>query len=136
MTSKCLERKHNLSLMSNKLMKLVDLGEPTSFLDHVYVGCIQRECKPKHVSLRNTENVRITNFCGEQQFSGCEEPHAKTVMWSCDVEGHAKKCVEQYCEVANMNTEQLCKGSTPCLDDHNFNKEELETVGELSKVCS
>ena len=82
------------------------------------------------------KDVRITIFCGEQQFSVCEEPHAKTVAWSCDVEGHAKKCVEQYCEVANMKTEQLCKGSTPCLDDHNLKKEELETVGEWSKVCS
>ena len=26
-------------------MKDVDLGEPTSFLDHVYLGCIQRECE-------------------------------------------------------------------------------------------
>ena len=25
-------------------MKGVDLGEPTSFLDHVYLGCTQREC--------------------------------------------------------------------------------------------
>ena len=27
------------------LMKDVDLGEPTSFLDHVYLDCTQRECK-------------------------------------------------------------------------------------------
>ena len=27
------------------LMKDVDLEEPTSFLDHVYLGCTQRECK-------------------------------------------------------------------------------------------
>ena len=26
-------------------MKNVDLDEPTSFLDHVYLGCSQRECK-------------------------------------------------------------------------------------------
>ena len=26
-------------------MKDVDLGEPTSFLDHVYSGCTQRECQ-------------------------------------------------------------------------------------------
>ena len=25
-------------------MKLVDLDEPTSFLDHVCLGCTQREC--------------------------------------------------------------------------------------------
>ena len=28
------------------LMNNVDIGEPTSFLDHVYLGCTQRECKP------------------------------------------------------------------------------------------
>ena len=35
-----------------------------------------------------------------------------------------------------LRTEQKCKVSTPCLGDHNFKKEELEAVGELSKVCS
>ena len=32
--------------------------------------------------------------------------------------------------------EQLYEISKPRLDDHQFKKEELETVGELSKVCS
>ena len=36
----------------------------------------------------------------------------------------------------NKKTEHLYKVSTPCLDDHNFKKEELETVGEMSQVCS
>ena len=31
---------------------------------------------------------------------------------------------------------QLYTVSTPCLDDHNFKEEELETVGDLAKVCS
>ena len=31
--------------MWRKLMKNVDLDEPTSFLDHVYLGCTERECK-------------------------------------------------------------------------------------------
>ena len=26
-------------------MRDVDLGEPTSFLDHAYLGCTERECK-------------------------------------------------------------------------------------------
>ena len=30
-------------------MKLVDLGEPPSFLDHVYLGCTQREYKPNEI---------------------------------------------------------------------------------------
>ena len=50
--------------------------------------------------------------------------------------GHAKKCVERYCELANKTTQQLYKVSTPCIDDHHFKEEELESVGELSKRFS
>ena len=52
------------------------------------------------------------------------------------MEGHAKKCVERYCELANKTTQQLYKVLTPCIDDHHFKEEELKSVGELSKVCS
>ena len=52
------------------------------------------------------------------------------------MEGHAKKCVERYCELTNRTTQQLYKVSTPCIDDHHFKEEELKSVGELSKVCS
>ena len=47
-----------------------------------------------------------------------------------------KSASKRYCELANKKTEQLYTVSTLCLDDHNFKKEELETVGELSDVCS
>ena len=43
---------------------------------------------------------------------------------------------KDFCELANEKDEHLYKVSTPCLDDHHFKKEELETVGELPKVCS
>ena len=56
--------------------------------------------------------------------------------WSYDMEGHAKKCLERYCELANKTTQQLYKVSSPCLDDHLSKEEELKSVGELSKVCS
>ena len=57
-------------------------------------------------------------------------------LWSFGMEGHAKKCVERFCELANKTTQQLYKVSTPCIDDHHFNEEELKSVGELSHVCS
>ena len=50
------------------------------------------------------------------------------------MEGHAKKCVEGYCELANKTTQQLYKVSTPCIDDHHFKEEEMKSVGELSQV--
>ena len=52
------------------------------------------------------------------------------------MEGHAKKCVERYSELANKRTEQLDKVATPCTDDHQFKEEEMGSVGELSTVCS
>ena len=56
--------------------------------------------------------------------------------WSYDMEGHAKKCVERYCELANKTIQQFNKVSTPCIDDHQFKEEEMKSLGELSKVCS
>ena len=41
---------------------------------------------------------------------------------SYDMEGHAKKCVERNCELANKTTQQLYKVSTPCIDDHHFKR--------------
>ena len=38
-------KKENLDPMWKVLNKEVDLGEPTSFLDHVYLGCTQRQCE-------------------------------------------------------------------------------------------
>ena len=52
------------------------------------------------------------------------------------MEGLLIKCVERYFELANKNVEQLYKVSHPCLDDHQCKQEELESVVELSEVCS
>ena len=38
-------KKQNIDPMWKVLNKEVDLGEPTSFLDHVYLGCTQRQCQ-------------------------------------------------------------------------------------------
>ena len=38
-------KKRNIDPMWEVLNKEVDLGEPTSFFDHVYLGCTQRQCE-------------------------------------------------------------------------------------------
>ena len=38
-------KKQNINPMWKVLNKEVDFGEPTSFLDHVYLGCTQRQCE-------------------------------------------------------------------------------------------
>ena len=119
-------------------MKEVDLGEPTSFLDHVYLGCTQRERETSKDIVDNYRDMfesRISAGATEKlPCSGRLDSNIST--WSYDLEGHAKKFVERYCELANRTTQQLYKVATPCLDDHQFKDEELGAVGELSKVCS
>ena len=83
----------------------------------------------------NTVKCSTHEFLLEQlkNYQG-EKPHAKTVPWSYDMEEHAQKCVERFCELTNKKTEQLYNASNPCLDDRQFKKEELESVGDLSEV--
>ena len=40
-------KKQNITPMWKVLNKEVDLGEPTSFFDHVYLGCTQRQCEKR-----------------------------------------------------------------------------------------
>ena len=48
-------KKQNLDPMWKVLIKEVDLGEPTSFLDHAYLGCTQRQCE---ISKDTVDNYR------------------------------------------------------------------------------
>ena len=127
-------KKHNINPMWKVLIKEVDLGEPTSFLDHVYLGCTQRQCETSKdivdnhramfesrisaVELKNFHTLRIFVFL-----------HG-LVIWTV-----MRRSVERYCELANKMT-QLFKVSTPCINDHHFKEEEMKSVGELSHVCS
>ena len=45
MTSNWLERNKIIDSMWKVLNKEVDLGEPTSFLDHENLGCTRRQCE-------------------------------------------------------------------------------------------
>ena len=119
-------------------MKNVHIDEPTSFLDHVYLGCTQRKCKPNETIMERYTKMLKSRISAEatERIPGWRKVHAQTLAWSYDMEGRAQKCVERYCEFANKKVEQLYKVSHPCLDDHQFKKEELESVGELSEVCS
>ena len=89
-------KKQNLDPMWKLLNKEVDLGEPTSFLDHVYLGCTQRQCE---ISKNTVDNYR-TMFesrisAGATEKLPCSE-NLSISSWPYDMEGHAKKCVERY----------------------------------------
>ena len=110
----------------------------TNIISWPRVLCTQRDCKSNESIVDEYRKMFESGISAgaTEKLPGWQKPHAQTVAWSYDMEGHAEKCVERYCELANKKVDQLHKVSHPCLDDHQFKQEELESVGELSEVCS
>ena len=129
-------KRQNLEPMWKVLYKEVDLGEPTSFLDHVYFGCTQRQCEISKDIVDNYRTMFESRISSERVEKLPFPQNLRISSWSYDMAGHAKKCVERYCELANKTTQQLYKVSTPCIDDHHLEEEETKSVGELSNTCS
>ena len=129
-------KKQNINPMWKVLNKIIDLGEPTSSVDHEYLGCTQRQCE----RIKDIVDNYIAMFESRIPAGRAEKiPYSENFRissWSYDMEGHAKKCVERFCALANKTTQQLYKVSTPCIVDHHFNEEEMKSVGELSQVSS
>ena len=137
----------NIEPTWKNLIKDVDLEEPTSFFDHVYLGCTQRECVISSdivTKYRDMFEALISAGAKEKlptKASGRLDAEI-TSSWSHDMEGHAKKCVERFCELAIKTTQQLYKVATPCMDDHQFKEAEnepekcLQSASNLfSNVC-
>ena len=130
-------KKQNLDPMWKVLNKEVDLGEPTSFLDHENLGCTQRQCEiSKRYCGQLQNHVRIANFSGENRKTSIPSKSSYFFMGLMIWSVMQRNCVERYCELANKTTQQLYNVSTPCIDDHHFKEEEMKSVGELSQVCS
>ena len=120
-TIKLAGKKQNIDQMWKVLMKQFDLGDKTS--------------KDIVDNNRNMFESRISAGAREKLLSSGRLDENISPR-SCNMEDHAEKCVERYCELVNKTTQQLHKVVTPCLDDHQFKEEELGSFGELSKVCS
>ena len=129
-------KKQNIDPMWKVLNKEVDLGEPTSFLDHVHLRCTQRQCQ---TSKNTVDNFR-TMFESRISAGGVEKfPFPQNIRissWSYDMEGHAKKV---WSDIVSWQTRRL-NNSTKYLFHASMTttskKKRWESVGELSKVCS
>ena len=69
-------KKQNINPMWKVLNKEVDLGEPTSFLDHVYLECTQRQCE---ISQDMIDNYR-TMFASRISAGATEKYHARKIF--------------------------------------------------------
>ena len=79
--------------------------------------CMQ--CKSNEtITEQYTKKFESRIFAGAtEKLPGWQKPHAQTMAWSYDMEGHAQKCVERHCEWANKKVEQLNTVSHPCLEN-------------------
>ena len=95
MTQKLAGKKQNINPMWKVFNNEVDLGEPISFFNHVYLGCTQRQCQ---ISKDIVDNYR-TMFESRISAGGTEKlPYTENLRissWSYDMECHAKKCMER-----------------------------------------
>ena len=84
-------KKQNIVPMWKVLNREVNMREPTSFLDHVYLECTQRQCE---LSKEIVDNYR-TMFESRISAGSVEKlPFPQNIRlssWSYDMEGHAKK---------------------------------------------
>ena len=128
-------KKQNMAPMWKQLMKNEDLDEPASFLDHVCLGCTQRECKPNEKIIE-----QYTKMCGSrisagatEKVPGWEKSHAKTAAWSYEMEGFARKCVARYCELANKEVEHFTKFQVLAWMIINSNRKNLNQLENCHK---
>ena len=61
------EETRNIDLVWKILMKEVELGEPTSFLDHVHLGCTQRDCQISDDIVANYREICSNPGCWSQR---------------------------------------------------------------------
>ena len=86
-------KNQNIDPMWNVLNKQVDLGEPTSFLDHVYWECTQRQCETSKDIVDNYRTMLESRISAETIVKLPSPETLSNSTWSYDMEGHAKKSV-------------------------------------------
>ena len=101
---KLVGKNQNNNPMWKVLNTEVELGEPTSLFDHVCLGCTQRQCEISKDIVDNYRTMFESRIsAGATEKLPCSEIF-RISSRSFDMEGHAKKCVERYCELANKTT--------------------------------
>ena len=84
---------NNRKPMRDKLMKQVQLEQPAPLLDHIYLGCTQRECKLNLKIVReNKDSFESLISPGTiKQLLGWKKSHVDIVAWSHDMEGYREE---------------------------------------------
>ena len=115
-------------------MKHIDLEKPTTFLNQMYLGFTQRECKPNK-SLVDDDRKMFESRTSTSATEKLPDSEKKKEV-SANITSGPTTWIDTERNAANKDMEQLYKVSTPSFEEPQFKKEEQETVEGLSKVCS
>ena len=123
--------------MRKLLNKEVVMGEPTSFLDHVHLGCTQRQCEISKdiVGTYGTMFEFRISAGATERLPSVETPKIPRGLtrWKVMPQSVWNAFVNWKTKQRNRCTTNV---STHSLDDHQLKEEEMKSVGELSKLCS
>ena len=109
-TKKWLGRNRSSTDCRKYQKKDVDLGKPTSFPDHVYLGCTQRECQTnKDIVDKYRNRFESKIFAGAAEELPNSEKLTQTFLHCFKMESHEKKCVERYCEQTRKNNPAIAQ---------------------------
>ena len=110
------------------LMKDVDLEEPTSFFDHIHLGCTQRVCKPNETIIEEYTNMFLKNYQGGKNLT--QKQLRGPLTWKVMLKSALS-------ELANKKVEQLHKVSGPCLVINSIRKNlnQLENILSVLTKC-
>ena len=119
--------------------KQVDLEEPTQVWDQDYLRCTERVCQPEQKNFCEKRKYRFGSWNLRRPLRCCfgrekqsQEIPPGSVIWK-DMRSNASN---DAANSGNKHIEQFCRVSTLASTIISSSKEELEMVGDLSKVCS
>ena len=128
----------NIDSMVKKLMKHLDPREPSSFLDHVYLGCTQREREPNESIVdehRKMSESRISAAATQKL------PELEEKWWKHEFVAlrHGRTCEEMCWKMLRIGQQTnwviaLSLYTMPWRSS--IQNRKIGTVGESSKVCS
>ena len=119
-------KKQNMEPMWKVLNKEVDLGEPTSFFDHVYLDCTRRHCNHVRIQYFRRSNWKITMIVKSE--------YLFVVLW------HGRSCHEMCGTISWVGKQGRLNNSTKyklrALMTITLKRKNLKSVGDCQKVCS
>ncbi len=65
-----------------------------------------------------------------------KEEQTQIKSFEYNMTGHARQCIERYCELADVDECTLKEVLTPCIDDHQLSPEDFQTKGKLHKEAA